>query len=65
MDKFNFSAAATIIGGGGLNALFAGPFLSVTPAWISLPVHSPGGRVPLRFTLNQDVISRIHDMVLH
>lgn len=64
MDKFNFSAAATIIRGG-LNALFAGPFLSINPAWISQPLHSPGGRVPLRFTLNQDVISRIHDMVLH
>lgn len=43
--------------------------VSVSPggggAWIYLPVRSPGSRVPLGFTLDQDVVAGIHDVVLH
>lgn len=35
------------------------------PSLDSLAVHSPGGRVPLGFTLNQDVVTGVHDVVLH
>lgn len=63
---FNFSAASMTIrprGRGGLDALLQAP--CPHPAWRPLPGHSPGGGVPLRLTLNQDVIPGIHDVVLH
>ena len=63
-----FLSCFKLSSGSGGKGTVSMPFLQVLfpPPSLDLPAgHSPGGRVPLGFTLNQDVVTGIHNVVLH
>ena len=63
----DFSAASAIIRrrGKGTASMPFWQVLFPPPSLDSPALHSPGGRVPLGFTLNQDVVTGIYNVVLH